>query len=397
MTTLPRRDAFLLPRGIYLDGNSLGPLPIAAQAAIERRMRQWQHRAVHAWDEWFALAERLSPALGRLVGAHGDEVISTGGITINLHALLATFYHPEGDRRALLASELEFGSDLYALRAWAERSGGSLELIPSRDGHTLHPADIDAALHRGVALAWLPTVLYRSGQALDVAAITRIGRERGVLMGWDAAHSIGALPHAFHRHGVDFAVWCSYKYLNAGPGAPGGLFVHRRWHMRSPGLPGWWGNDKSSQFEMAPDFRRASGAGAFQIGTQSILALAGLEGALALFEEVGIDEIRARSLELTGYLIERTEAALPDLTLRTPRRAAERGGHVAFEHPEALRLGLALRERHITPDFRPPNLLRIAPVALYNTRDEIDTVIDTLRELLASGAHLAIDPDSQVT
>lgn len=396
MKNLPRRDAFLLPQGIYLDGNSLGPLPIAAQSAIERRLRQWQYRGVNAWDEWFALAERLSPALARLLGAHDDEVIATGGTTVNLHALLATFYRPAGERTALLASELDFPSDLYALQAWAQRYGGTLELIRSRDGHTLHQDDIDDALHSGIALAWLPTVLYRSGQALDIAGITRIGRERGVLMGWDAAHSIGAMPHEFHDDDVDIAVWCSYKYLNAGPGAPGGLFVHRRLHGCSPGLPGWWGNDKRNQFEMSPDFRRSAGAGAFQIGTPGILGLAGLEGALAIFEEIGIDEIRARSLELTGYLIERADTVLPDLQLRTPRAAAQRGGHVVFEHPEALRLSLALRARRITPDFRPPRLLRLAPVALYNTRSEIDTLVDTLADLLASGAHLDIDPATDV-
>jgi kynureninase len=394
---LPRRDAFALPRGIYFDGNSLGPLPLAAQAAIERRLRQWQILAVNAWDEWFTLAERLSPALARLVGAHPDEVIATGAITVNLHALLATFYRPQGERTALVASSLDFPSDLYALRAWVERLGGRLDLIPSRDGHTLHPDDIDDALHPGVALAWLPTVLYRSGQALDVATVTRLGRERGALVGWDAAHSIGALPHALHDDGVDIAVWCSYKYLNAGPGAPGGLFVHRRWHERTPGMPGWWGNDKGSQFAMAPTFHKAEGANAFQISTPSILALAGLEGSLALFEEVGIDDVRTRSLALTDLLIERADAELPELTLRTPRAHAERGGHVVFEHPEALKLSLALRARGITPDHRPPDLLRIAPVALYNTEDEIDRLIAELRDLLDSGAHRDIGDDVAVT
>jgi kynureninase len=394
---LPRRAAFSLPRGIYLDGNSLGPLPLAAQAAIERRLRQWQHRGVNAWDDWFALAERLSPALARLIGAHPDETIACGGITVNLHALLATFYRPQENRRALLASELDFPSDLYALKAWAERTGGTLELIRSRDGHTLHPDDIDAALHPGVALAWLPTVLYRSGQALDVGTVTSLGRARGILMGWDAAHSIGALPHTFHDDGVDMAVWCSYKYLNAGPGAPGGLFVHRRWHHLSPGLPGWWGNDKRSQFEMTPDYRKAAGASAFQIGTPSILALAGLEGALATFEEVGIAAIRRHSLALTDHLIAQVDAELPELALRTPRRPAERGGHVALAHPAALQLSLALRARSITADHRPPDLLRVAPVALYNTFEEIDALVAALRELLDSGSYLAFDPDVAVT
>ena len=313
------RDAFLLPRGIYLDGNSLGPLSYGAQAATERRLKQWQHLAVSGWDEWFELAERLSPALAKLVGAKPEEVIATGSITSNLHALLATFYKPKGERRNLLATSLDFPSDLYALSAWAERLGGDLTLIPSRDGHTLHQDDIRDAFTEDIAVAFLPTVLYRSGQLLDVETVSAQARAAGALIGWDAAHSVGALPHTFHDAGADFAVWCSYKYLNAGPGAPGGLFVHERHFDRTPGLPGWWGHDKATQFEMTPGFRKASGAGAYQIGTPSVIALAGLEGALGVFEEVSIGAVRERSLELTDYLIELADAQLPECTLRTPR------------------------------------------------------------------------------
>ncbi len=392
-----KRDAFLLPRGIYLDGNSLGPLSYAAQAATERRLKQWQHLAVNAWDEWFGLAERLSPALAKLVGAEPGEVIATGSITGNLHALLATFYRPQGARRNLLATSLDFPSDLYALSSWAERLGGELKLVPSRDSHTLHPDDLRAAFTPDVALAVLPTVLYRSGQLLDVETLTRRAHQAGALIGWDAAHSIGVLPHEFHAHGVDFAVWCSYKYLNAGPGAPGGLFVHEKHFERAPGLPGWWGGEKATQFEMAPTFRKAAGAGAYQMGTPSVIALAGLEGALGIFEEVSIAAVRARSLELTDYLIALADAQLPEMTLRTPRDPGLRGGHVVLEHPEAQRLSLALRERHITPDYRAPNLLRLAPVALYNTEAELEKTVRVLRELLDSSAHLSAAHSGNVT
>lgn len=392
-----KRDAFLLPRGIYLDGNSLGPLSYAAQAATERRLKQWQHLAVNGWDEWFGLAERLSPALAKLVGAKPEEVIATGSITSNLHALLATFYRPEGSRRTLLATSLDFPSDLYALSAWAERLGGDLKLVPSRDGHTLHEEDVRTAFTPDVALAVLPTVLYRSGQLLDVSAVTRQAHAAGALIGWDAAHSIGALPHALHDAEADFAVWCSYKYLNAGPGALGGLFVHERHFDRTPGLPGWWGHDKATQFEMAPEFRKAAGAGAYQQGTPSIIALAGLEGALGIFEEVTIEAVRARSLELTAHLIALADEHLPECTVRTPRDPHRRGGHVVLEHPDAQLLSLALRERRITPDYRAPDLLRLAPVALYNTEAELDETVRVLRELLSTGAHRDATQTSRVT
>lgn len=392
-----KRDAFLLPRGIYLDGNSLGPLSYAAQAATERRLKGWQHLAVSGWDEWFGLAERLSPALAKLVGAIPAEVIATGSITGNLHALLATFYQPEGARRNLLATSLDFPSDLYALAAWAERSGGELKLIPSRDGHTLHEDDIEGALTPDIALAVLPTVLYRSGQLLDVARVTAQAHAAGALIGWDAAHSVGALPHAFHEAGVDFAVWCSYKYLNAGPGAPGGLFVHETHFDRTPGLPGWWGHDKATQFEMAPTFRKATGAAAYQMGTPSIIALAGLEGSLAIFEEVSIADVRARSLALTDYLIGLVDGHLKACTVRTPREHARRGGHVVLEHPDAQLLSLALRQRQIVPDYRAPNLLRLAPVALYTIEVELDETVRVLGELLESGSYREVTASSHVT
>ncbi len=396
-----KRDAFLLPRGIYLDGNSLGPLTYGAQAATERRLKQWQHLAVNGWDEWFGLAERLSPALARLVGAKPEEVIATGSVTSNLHALLATFYRPEhergGARRNLLATSLDFPSDLYALSAWAERLGGTLKLIPSRDGYTLHSDDVRDAFTPDVALAVLPTVLYRSGQLLEVAAVTQHAHDAGALIGWDAAHSIGALPHTFHDARVDFAVWCSYKYLNAGPGAPGGLFVHEQHFDRTPGLPGWWGHDKTTQFEMAPTFRKAAGAGAYQQGTPSIVALAGLEGALGIFEEVSVEAVRARSLELTDYLIALADKHLPECVVRTPRNPAHRGGHVVLAHPDARLLSLALRQRQITPDYRAPDLLRLAPVALYNTEAELDETVRALRELLDTGVYLEAAPAGHVT
>jgi len=393
MSGLPLREAFLLPTGVYFDGNSLGPLSWAAHAAVERRMRQWHHHGVAAWDEWIGLAERLAPALARLVGATADEVIPTGGITVNLHAVLAGLYRPAGRRRHIVALAHEFPSDLYALRSWTERHDAELRLVGSGD-EIVDEAEIEAALDDEVALAWLPVVTYRAGQRLDVARLTRAAHGAGALAGWDAAHSIGAVPHAFHDDGADVAVWCSYKYLNAGPGAPGGLFLHRRHHGRPPGLPGWWGHERASQFEMRPDFTPEPGAAGWQMGTPSILALAGLEGALAMFEEVRIDEVRERSLRLTRRLIDAVDRALPELQVVTPRDDERRGGHVALRHEHAGGLSRALRARDVVADFRRPDLLRLAPVALYNDEDEIDTVVRTLRDIVDEGAHLHPAPDT---
>ncbi|MEW6420723.1 MAG: kynureninase [Deinococcota bacterium] len=392
-----RRDLFAMPPGIYLDGNSLGVMPHAARAAVLRRLDEWQLDAVEGWDRWFGLAESLSPSIARLVGARPQEVIATGSITANLHALLATLYRPEGGRRHLVATSLDFPSDVYALQAWATRYGAELRLIPSRDGHTLHEEDILAALTDDVALALLPTVLYRSGQLLNVPRLTHEAQARGILIGWDAAHSVGSVPHALHDCGADFAVWCHYKYVNAGPGAPGGLYLHERHHDRLPGLRGWWGHNKATQFEMAHTFRPAPGAGAYQLGTPPILALAALEGALTVFGTVSVEEVRARSLTLTSQLMALADAQLPELRIVTPREPARRGGHVALAHPEAHALSLALRAHGITPDFRPPDILRLAPVALYNTEAEIEETVRVLRTLLDTGEHRAVEVAGPVT
>jgi kynureninase len=386
-----RRNHFLLPEGVYLDGNSLGPIPKASKALLKQRIEEWQYEAVSAWEKWFHLAESLSPSLAKLLGANPDEVITTGSITSNLHALLGTFYKPKGTRKNILVTALDFSSDVYVAESWAKRGKGKLIKIPSRDGHTLHSKDISKALTEDIAVAVLPTVLYRSGQLLDTEGITKAAHKKGILVIWDAAHSIGAVPHQLHDWNVDFAVWCTYKYLNAGPGSPGGLFVHETHVKEKPGLPGWWGHQKHTQFEMRHDFRPAEGAGAYQMGTPGILSLTGLEGSLKVFDEVGIETIRKRSLELTQYFMDQVDKHLPEMIIRTPRKAEERGGHVVLEHPEAQRLSIALRQRQVIPDYRSPNLLRMTPTALYNNERDIDIAVQTLRTLLDTKVYLEVD------
>lgn len=394
-----RRELFAMPPGIYMDGNSLGVMPHAARAAVLRRLDDWQHDSVHGWEKWFGLAESLSPGVARLVGALPHEVMATGSITSNLHSLMATLYHPQPSdvRRHLVATSLDFPSDVYAMQSWADMHGAELRLIPSHDGRTLTTEDILATLTDDVAVVLLPTVLYRSGQLLDIPGLTAAAQARGILIGWDAAHSAGSLPHDLHGSGADFAVWCHYKYVNAGPGAPGGLFLHERHHHRMPALRGWWGHDKTTQFEMAHAFRPAAGAGAYQLGTPPVLALAGLEGALEVFAGVDMADVRTRSLALTDHLIALADQHLPEFQMVTPREHAQRGGHVALAHPDALALSVALRERGIIPDFRQPDILRLAPVALYTTEAEIEETVRVLRELLDTGSYQAVREVGLVT
>jgi kynureninase len=394
------RDRFYIPEGtLYFDGNSLGPLSRDAETAVTVALQAWREHAIDGWTAgeraWFYIGEDLGAAQADLVGAQPHEVVVTGGITINLHALLATFFQPDGARTKIVADGLNFPSDLYAIHSHLRLRGldpaQHLVLVPSRDGRTIDESDVVAAMDRpDVALVWLPSVLYRSGQLLDIPRLAAAARARGIPIGFDCAHSVGSVPHRLHDWAVDFAVWCTYKYLNAGPGAVGTLYVHAQHHGRIPGLAGWWGSDKDRQFDMALDFSPASTAGAWQIGTPSVLGAAALYGSLALIHEAGIARVREKSLALTDVLVQLTDRELAPLGFRvgTPREPERRGGHVALEHPEAVRITRALKARGVIPDFRPPNVIRLAPVALYTRFRDVGAVVSTLKSIVESGEHL---------
>ncbi|MEA2512702.1 MAG: kynureninase [Thermomicrobiales bacterium] len=396
------RDRFYLPpEMIYLDGNSLGLLSKDAEAATLAALQDWKQLAIDGWlradPDWFTVGEQLGALMAPLVGAGEDEVVVTGTTTVNLHNLVATFYQPEGSRRHIVAGALDFPSDLYALQSQIRLRRGDpdvdLVLVPSRDGRTLDEDDLIAAMTDRVALVLLPSVLYRSGQLLDVERLAAAARQRGIPIGFDCAHSIGAVPHRFDDWGVDFAFWCNYKYLNAGPGSVGALYVNRLHFVRRPGLAGWWGYLKERQFDMLHTWEGAGHAGAWQISTPPILATAPLVGSLRLFAEAGIDRVRAKSLAQTAYLIDLLEAlgltAEPyGYRIGTPRDPARRGGHVAVEHDAGPRIAKTLKRRGAVPDFRPPDVVRLAPIALYTSYHELWQVAQHLREIVETGEYL---------
>lgn len=390
------RDHFHIPPGtIYLDGNSLGLACREAEAALARTAAEWRDLAIGGWTAarppWLERGEGLGAAAAELVGAAPSEVVCTGTTTVNLHALVGTFYRPAPGRAKILADSLNFPSDLYALEGQILARGGDPErdlvLAGSRDGRTLDEDELIRLMTPDMALVLLPSVLYRSGQLLDVGRLAAAARERGIPAGFDCSHSAGAVPHRFDEWGVDFAFWCSYKYLNGGPGSPAFLYVNRRHSGVRPLLAGWWGYEKSRQFDMAPEFRPAAGAAGFQISTPGILSAAPLEGALALVREAGIVRIREKSLRLTSFLIDLVDHLLPEERYRvrvgTPREPARRGGHVALEPgDDAWPLYQTLKGRGIIPDFRPPDVIRVAPVALYNTFHEVWRTVRVLQEIL---------------
>jgi kynureninase len=411
-------DRYRVPDGVlYMDGNSLGPASDAALASLDRVVDEWRDLLISGWTDadppWFSVGERLGDALAPLVGADPDEVVVGNSITVNIHTLIGTFldellagngperagferadgeWNPDTDP-AVLVNELDFPSDHYAIRAQLRGRGidpdEKLRVVESRDGRTIDPRDIEAALaaHDDVGIVFMPTALYRSGQLFDVERITAAAHEAGAYAGFDAAHSAGAVPHAFGEAGVDFAVWCTYKYLNAGPGAVGALFVAERHHGLTPALAGWWGHEKATQFEMNMEYTPADSAGAWQIGTPPLLAAAPLEGSVELLREAGIERLRAKSLALTDFLIALVDDRLPAVSVGTPREHAARGGHVALEHPDAERLSEALTDRGVIVDFRPPNVVRVCPAAPYTAFADVLAVVDEIEAILDSGAH----------
>jgi kynureninase len=387
-----RHEFYLKPDYIYMDGNSLGLLSKRAEKTLLDFLVDWKELGIDGWTQgrypWFYMSERLGEMMAPLVGASPEEVIVTGSTTVNLHQLVATFYKPERTRTKILADELTFPSDIYALQSQLRIHGYDpdthLIRVKSRDGRFLEEDDIIAAMTDDIALIILPTVLYRSGQILDMKRLTEEAHARGILIGFDACHSVGAIPHSFSEWGIDFAFWCNYKYLNGGPGCVGGLYVNRKHFGKLPGLAGWFGSKKDKQFDMEHTFTPAETAGAYQIGTPHVLSLAPLIGSLEIFAEAGMENIRQKSLQITRYLMYLIENELKDFgfTIGNPRDDARRGGHVSLEHNEAARICKSLKENGVIPDFRAPNIIRLAPIALYTSYEEVWKVVQILKKIM---------------
>ncbi|MGN7479444.1 kynureninase [Solibacillus silvestris] len=376
---------------IYLDGNSLGLLSKRAEQSVHALLNSWRDYGIDGWTNgehpWFYLSEKLAALCAPLIGAKCEEVILTGSTTTNLHQLLASFFKPTPARYKILADELNFPSDLYAIAsqiALHNLPESSMKLVKSEDGQTIAPAAIVEAMTEDVAVAILPAVLYRSGQVLDLQVITKAAHERGILVGFDLCHSIGAIPHHLHEIGTDFAFWCNYKHLNGGPGSVAGLFVHERHFGTAPGLAGWFGSAKDKQFDLKIEITAAAHTGAYQIGTPHILSLAPIEGALSLFAEVGIEAVREKSLALTQFMMDCIEQEVPNtFTFGNPLDDT-RGGHLFLVHEEAARICKTLKDYGVVPDFRAPNGIRLAPVALYNSFEEVWHSVQILKDIIAN-------------
>ena len=400
-------DRFHVPEGHYVDGNSLGPLSTDAERTLSRVVEEWRDLGIEGWTEgdppWFGYGEYLGERLAPLVGATADEVVVANSTTVNVHTLVGTFLSVAAERgsgRKVLVNELDFPTDHYAVRAQFRLRGldpdEHLVAVESPDCRIIEERDVAAALEADpdVGVLFFPSVLYRSGQLLDLERLTHLAHDHDALAGFDLAHSVGVVPHDLSAIGADFATWCHYKYLNAGPGAIAGLYVNEEHHGLTPALTGWWGHEKATQFEMNQTYTPAQSAGAWQIGTVPMLSAAPIEGSLDVVRDAGggdaragIERLRERSVALTAYLIRLVEDRLPECEVGTPRDPPRRGGHVAVEHPDAYRLSEALKARDVVVDFRPPNVIRVCPAPLYIGYEDVYEVVERCREVVETGAY----------
>jgi kynureninase len=389
------RDRFHIPKTpagsdyVYLCGHSLGLQPKSARTYIEQELQDWERFGVeghfHARNPWMPYHELLTASTARLIGALPSEVVVMNSLTVNLHLMMVSFYRPTPKRHKILIESSAFPSDQYAVQSQIRFHGydpadSLLEIAPRSGETTIRTEDIEKLIaEKGeqIALIMLGGVNYYTGQAFDCQRITEAAHAQGCVAGFDMAHAAGNLELHLHDWNADFAVWCSYKYLNGGPGCVAGCFVHER-HARNQDLPrfaGWWGHDKNSRFQMPPNFQPVPGAEGWQLSNLSILSMAALRASMEIFDEVTIARLRAKSETLTSYL-EFLLAAQPSekFSILTPRNPTQRGAQLSLQiRRDGSAVCDRLAQQGIICDWREPDILRVAPVPLYNSFTDVHT------------------------
>jgi kynureninase len=391
------RGRFLFPKTegrecVYLCGHSLGLQPKTAEAYVEQELKDWAQLGVEghfrAKSPWMPYHRLLAEQTAELVGGKPHEVVVMNSLTVNLHLMMVSFYRPTRERHKIVVERGAFPSDQYAVKSQIRFHGldpatSLIELTPRADEACLRDEDIESLIERegdDIALILLGGVNYWTGQAFDMGRIARLGRARGCVVGFDLAHAAGNLRLKLHEWGPDFAVWCSYKYLNGGPGCVAGCFVHER-HARAWDLPrfaGWWGHDEQSRFEMGPDFQAMSGAEGWQLSNPSIVSLAVLRASMDIFDEAGMERLRAKSVSLTGYLefllneLLLEQNVLQKFSIITPVERDRRGAQMSIRiHQKGRALCERLAYEGVLGDWREPDIFRVAPVPLYNSYHDV--------------------------
>jgi kynureninase len=400
----PLRARFIIadPDLVYLDGNSLGRLTQASFARMQSLVEQdWGRDLIRGWNtNWWNAPVRIGEKIARLVGSAPGQLVACDTVSINLFKLAAAALALRPDRTRIISDKLNFPSDLYILQGLAHALGGRHNIlrIGSQDGDiTPDLGALASAIDENTALVTLSHVTFKSGYLYDMAAITELAHRHDAFIIWDLSHSAGALPVALDASNVDFAIGCTYKYLNGGPGSPAFLYVRKdlQEQVVSP-ICGWWG--QHSPFAFGLDYTPAPGVARFLTGSQPILSLLAMEAALDPLLDVGMEALRAKSLLLSEYLITLTDLLLSPLgfSLGSPRQPDQRGSHVSLRHPEGYRINLALiEEMKVLPDFREPDNLRLGLTPLYTTFTDIWEAVDRIRRVVQEKRHLKYSSERQ--
>jgi kynureninase len=376
------------PELIYLDGNSLGRLPKATRDRLAGVVAdEWGRGLIRSWSHWIDRPAQVGDLLGaELLGAAPGQVMVADSTTVNLYKLGAAALDARPDRQVIVTDDDNFPTDRYVLEGLAAQRGCVLRLVHADIDHGLSTSALRAAVDADTALVCLSHVAYRSGALLDMAEITALVHDQGALVLWDLCHAAGAVPIELDAAGADLAVGCSYKYLNAGPGAPAFLYVRRAAQatMRQP-IWGWFG--QRDQFEMGAAYDPEPTIARFATGTPPILGIAAVEEGVRLLAAAGIDRLHAKGMALTSYLIELAGAWLPGWTVASPRDAARRGSHVSLYHPEAWRVAQALIAAKVIPDYRTPERLRLGPAPIYTRFVDVWEAMTRLRDIVETKSY----------
>ena len=393
------RDKFHYPKNykkekvIYFSGNSLGIQPKSVREYVEKELYVWEKEGLLGQHRrWENFHERLIKNTARLVGAEPPEVVVMNALTVNIHLLLISFYQPSENRNKVIIEQGAFPSDQYAIKSQIKFHGLDprkvlIELSPRKGEIKLRAKDILSAIrdvNDELATIIMGGVNYYTGQAFDLKSITKAGHKAGAFVGFDLAHGAGNLEMNLHDWGVDFAAWCSYKYLCAGPGSPAGIFIHKTHHnWTGPRLTGWWGHNKSTRFEMGPDFDPIHTAEGWQISNAPVIGMAPLLAAMEIFDEAGMAAIRHKSEKLTGFLEYLIIENIPAISIITPEKLAERGCQLSLVAPGGENTFQKIREKGVVCDWRKPDVIRVAPHPLFNRYTEVYDFVKLLKQSLS--------------
>lgn len=396
------RNRFLFPQFegedcVYFCGNSLGLQPNSVQYLMEQELKDWAKYGVEghfqARNPWFSYHELFSKSLAKIVGAKAEEVVAANTLTVNLHLLMLSFYKPKGNRKKIIMEAGAFPSDQYAVETQIRLHGLNpeediIELKPKLGAHVLEEEDIIQAIRDAgadLALVLMSGVNYYTGQYYPLAKIAATAHEVGALCGFDLAHAVGNVPLSLHDWGADFACWCSYKYLNSGPGGVGGIYVHEKWGNDADTfrLGGWWGNDPKERFQMKKGFFPAKGAASWQMSNAPIFNMVAHRASLDIFDKVNMEALRTKSLRLTGYLafLLGTLTHL-DFEIITPQNPEQRGAQLSLLFGQSGRKVFEiLSSKGVIADWREPNVIRIAPVPMYNSFEDVYRFYAILKDI----------------